>query len=108
MQQQAEEEDDLYDHSGEAFLQEQLEEEAAEGSAELRRSSSKGAAAPASRLVGAEPRIPRVQQGVRSNASVRVYFRGQMAPRARAACGAMAAPLTVTYDLLDSFNMGES
>ena len=39
---------------------------------------------------------------------MRVYFRGQMAPRARAACGAMAAPLTVTYDLLDSFNMRES
>ena len=39
---------------------------------------------------------------------MRVYFRGQMAPRARAACGAMAAPLTVTYGLLDSFNMGES
>ena len=39
---------------------------------------------------------------------LRVYFRGQMAPRARAACGAIAAPLTVTYDLLDSFNMGES
>ena len=39
---------------------------------------------------------------------MRVYFRGKMAPRARAACGAMAAPLTVTYDLLDSFNMGES
>ena len=68
-QEQAEVEDDLYDHSGEAFLQEQLEEEAAEGSAELRRSSSKGAAAPASKLVGAEPRIPRVQQGVRSDAS---------------------------------------
>ena len=68
-QQQVEEEDDLYDHSGEAFLQEQLEEEEAVASAGLHRSTSKGAAAPASQTVRGGPKETRVQKGVPSESS---------------------------------------
>ena len=50
-----EEEEDLYDHSGEDYLEQQLQEEEAAGSARLQRQESKGAAAPASITLGGDP-----------------------------------------------------
>ena len=48
------------------------------------------------------------KSGMRERVKVRVDFRGQMPPRGREAGGAMAPTLTVTYDLLDRFRLGES